>query len=406
MGGTLSAAELRLTLRLLLRPPAAEAGAAEDAFEKAFARAVRVPHAVSFGSGRVALWAILRALRIAEGDEVIIPGYTCVAVPNAVRFSGAQPVYADIDPLTYNVTAASCERIVTPRTRALVVGHTYGLPAPMAELREFAEARGLFLIEDAAHALGSEYRGKPVGSLGHAAFFSTEHSKTISTALGGVATTADPLLAEQLQSLQATFPYPDRNRIRRILIPHLIFGLCYRTLQKRLGDLLLFRSRLYRRAAWSTPECEHQGLEPPAYRWRMGEALARLGLEQLRRLPRPECCPGRGRQAILLRASWSGASIHPPLPVRIEPSTSACPIFPAAATFYWRRPRRKDLELGLWFELPVHPERTELAAVGYTHGDCPVAERTSRRIVNLPCHPGVTSSDVARYLDLLARVEG
>jgi perosamine synthetase len=405
MGGTLSAAEVRLTLRLFLRPPAAEAAAAEDAFEQSFARAVRAPHAVSFGSGRVALWAILRALQIGAGDEVIVPGYTCVAVPNAVRFSGARPVYADIDPLTFNVTAATCKQVVTLHTRALVVGHTYGLPAPMAELREFAAARGLLLIEDAAHALGSEYRGQPVGSLGDAAFFSTEHSKTISTALGGVATTADPSLAEKLRSLQATCPFPDATRVRRILFPHLIFGLCYRTRRKHLGDLLLFRSRLHRRAEWSTPECEHQGLEPPAYRWRMGEAQARLGLEQLRRLPRLNAA----RLAISKQYSQG----------LLERGLELPPTSGADRAVYVRLPylaRRRDallaaasaagLELGLWFESPVHPGRTELAAVGYTHGDCPVAERTSRQIVNLPCHPGATTSDVTRYLDLLARVEG
>src|SRR5438552_6748759 len=233
MGGTLSSAEMRLALRLYARPLSPDPGFAVDAFERAFTRAVAVPHAIAFGTGRAALWAILRALDVGAGDDVVIPGYTCVAVPNAVRFAGARPVYADIDPRTFNLTAATCERVLTPRTRALVVAHTYGLPAPMDELVALAEARGLLLIEDAAHALGSEHQGQPVGSLGDAAFFSTEHSKTISTGLGGVAATTDAALAARLRALQAACPPPDAGRVRRLLIPHLAFGLCYRNRRHR-----------------------------------------------------------------------------------------------------------------------------------------------------------------------------
>src|SRR5437764_7738 len=224
MGGTLSAAEVRLALRLFLRPLSGEVGRTVEAFESDFAEVVDVPHAAAFGSGRVALWAILRAMGVGVDDEVIVPGYTCVAVPNAVRFAGARPVYADIEARTFNVTAESCERVLTPRTRALVVGHTYGLPAPMEGLKALAARHGLLLIEDVAHALGSTYRGRQAGTWGDAAFFSTEHSKIITTGLGGVATTADPDLAARLRSIQASCPPPEAGRVRRLLIPHLAIG--------------------------------------------------------------------------------------------------------------------------------------------------------------------------------------
>lgn len=405
MGGTLSGAEMRLALRLYLRPPPAEPGVSVEAFEHAFARAVSVPHAIAFGSGRVALWAILRALGTGADDEVVIPGYTCVAVPNAVRFAGARPVYADIDPDTFNVTAATCERLLTARTRALVVSHTYGLPAPVEELRALAEARGLWLIEDAAHALGSQYRGQPVGSLAHAAFFSTEHSKTISTGLGGVATTKDPALAARLRSVQAACPPPGTARVRRLLIPHLAFGLCCRTRRHRLGEWLLYRSRLYRRAEWSTTDAELEGREPPGYRWRMGEAQARLGLEQLRRLPRLNAARAATAKAYAAALQARGLN-SPAAPGADHPVYVRFPYLARRRPALLAAARAAGLELGLWFEAPVHPRETNLAAVGYTGGNCPIAERTSRQIVNLPCHPDVNAADVARYVDLLAREEG
>jgi perosamine synthetase len=405
MGGTLSPSEVRLALRHYARPLSRQPGRTVESFEQAFARAVRVPHAVAFGNGRVALWAILRALGVGGDDEVVIPGYTCVAVPNAVRFAGARPVYAEIDASTFNVTAATCEQVVSRRTRAMVVAHTYGLPAPMEELRALAEARGLFLIEDAAHALGSEYRGQPVGSLGDAAFFSTEHSKSISTGLGGVATTTDAALAARLQSIQAACPPPDAHRVRRLLLPHLVFAHCCRTRRHLLGEWLLYRSRLYRRAEWSTAECELDGMEPPGYHWRMGDTQARLGLEQLRRLPRLNAA--RVATAKAYTEGLRSCGLDPPAtPGADRPVYARFPYRARRRDALLAAARAERLELGLWFEAPVHPKGTNLAAVAYVNGHCPVAEQTCRQIVNLPCHPGVTPEDVARYIELLARAEG
>src|SRR5689334_1354159 len=98
MGGTVSTAEMLLAARLFAMPSRDRPDGAVPAFERAFAQAAGASHAISFGAGRVSLWAILKALGVGAGDEVIVPGYTCVAVPNAVRFAGAQPAFADIDP--------------------------------------------------------------------------------------------------------------------------------------------------------------------------------------------------------------------------------------------------------------------------------------------------------------------
>jgi perosamine synthetase len=297
--------------------------------------------------------------------------------------------------------------VLTPRARALVVGHTYGLPAPIEELRALAARHRLFLIEDVAHALGSTYRGRPAGSWGDAAFFSTEHSKIITTGLGGVATSADPEVAARLKTIQATCPPPGAARVRRMLIPHLAIGLWYRKRQIRVGDLVLYRSRLYQFAVWGTPPAEHGGIEPSGYRSRMGDAQARLGLEQLRRLAKLNAARvatvhayeaalrERGVDLALAGATKADRTVYVRVPYRARRREALL----AAG-------REERLDLGLWFESPVHPGDTDLAAVGYSVGSCPVAEAACREIVNLPCHPMVTAADVTRYADLLARVEG
>jgi dTDP-4-amino-4,6-dideoxygalactose transaminase len=335
---------------------------------------------------------------------VIVPGYTCVAVPNAVRFAGARPCYADINPQSFNLTAGSCERVVSPRTRALVAAHTYGLPAPMAELQALAEEHGAYLLEDAAHALGAEYRGRPAGSLGHAAFFSTEHSKIISTALGGVATTSDAALASRLRQIQSSFPAAAAARVRRILIPHLVFGLCSRTRRHFLGEWLLFRSRLYRRAEWSTADAELAGIQPSGYLWRMGDAQARLGLEQLRRLEHLNAA--RVTNVKAYAAAMLSCGLEPPAATGSDrPVYVRLPYLARRREALRAAASREKLLLGEWFEAPVHPRQTNAAAIGYTHGSCPVGESTSEQIVNLPCHPGVTPTDIERYVALLRQVE-
>src|SRR5512135_1616150 len=121
-----------------------------------------------FYKGRVALFAILKAMGVNTGDEVIVPGFTCVVVPNAVIYNRALPVFVDIDGATYNIDPGKIEAKITKKTRAIIVQHTFGVPAEMDGITEIAKAHNLFLIEDSCHTLGSRYKGKPVGAFGDA----------------------------------------------------------------------------------------------------------------------------------------------------------------------------------------------------------------------------------------------
>ena len=220
-------------------------------FEQAFARAAGTAHAVSCSSGTAALHLVLAALGLRAGDEVVVPAFTMIATANAVTYTGATPVFADSDPVTWNVTAATLEPRITPRTRALVVVHTYGHPADMDPIRELADRRGLFLLEDAAEAHGAAYRGRPVGSLGDAATFSFYGNKIVTTGEGGMITTNDERLAGLVRRLRDHAFSPDRH------FWHTYTGYNYRmtNLQaavglaqvERLGDLVEARRENRRR---------------------------------------------------------------------------------------------------------------------------------------------------------------
>ncbi|PZU15451.1 MAG: perosamine synthetase [Citromicrobium sp.] len=165
------------------------------AFERAFADRHGVEHALAVTSCTTGLHLILAAMGIGPGDEVIVPAFTWVATANVVLYCGATPVFADVDPATYNIDPASAAAVVTGRTKAVIAVHLFGLCAEMDELRAALPSH-IAIIEDAACAAGAEYKGVAAGGLGLAASFSFHPRKSITTGEGGMVTTQDGELAE------------------------------------------------------------------------------------------------------------------------------------------------------------------------------------------------------------------
>ncbi len=180
-------------------------------FEGGIANACAADHAVATNNGTSALQLALAALGIGPGDEVIVPSLTFIATANAVRYLGATPVFADCDSHHWCIDPDEVERLFTPRTRAVVAVHLYGHPADMDAIIGIARARGAFVIEDAAEALGATYRGRPVGALGDAGVLSFYGNKLITTGEGGMLVTNDFRLAERARLLRDHAMDPERR---------------------------------------------------------------------------------------------------------------------------------------------------------------------------------------------------
>ncbi|MGC2164116.1 MAG: DegT/DnrJ/EryC1/StrS family aminotransferase [Silvibacterium sp.] len=171
-------------------------------FEHAMAQYIGVPHAIGVSSGTAGLHLCIRALNIGEGDEVIVPSFTFIAAANAIRYERATPVFVDIEPTTLNLDPQKIEAAITPRTRAILVVHTFGIPANMQAILEIAKRHNLFVIEDACEAIGAEYQGRRVGSLGDAAVFAFYPNKQITTGEGGMIVTRGEELATRVRALR------------------------------------------------------------------------------------------------------------------------------------------------------------------------------------------------------------
>ncbi len=170
------------------------------AFERAFAERHQVKHAIATTSCTTALHLILAAMEISPGDEVIVPAFTWVATANVVLYCGAIPVFADVDRGTFNLSASEVAAKVTPRTKAIIAVHLFGLCADIDAIANAAP--GVAIIEDAACAAGAAYKGRSSGALGFAAAFSFHPRKSITTGEGGMVTTNDAVLARRIQMLR------------------------------------------------------------------------------------------------------------------------------------------------------------------------------------------------------------
>ena len=173
------------------------------AFERAFAAYVGAPHAVAVSSGTAAIHLALVAAGIGAGDEVICPSLSFIATANAIVHAGARPVFAEVDERTYNLTADTVAARIGKRVKAILAVHQVGLPAELDALRALADERRVVLIEDAACAVGSSYRGRRIGAPhGLAACFSFHPRKVLTCGEGGMVTTADAHLAARVRALR------------------------------------------------------------------------------------------------------------------------------------------------------------------------------------------------------------
>lgn len=171
-------------------------------FEDAFTEWSGAEAGVAVSSCTTGLHLVLHALGVGQGDEVIVPSLSFIATANAVRHVGATPVFADVDRVTQNVTAATVEAVMSERTKAVMVVHQVGMPADLGELQKLCDARDVVMFEDAACAAGSTYRGAPVGCGPATAVFSFHPRKLLTTGEGGMITTSDAAFGERLRQLR------------------------------------------------------------------------------------------------------------------------------------------------------------------------------------------------------------
>lgn len=347
--------------------------------------------------GRVALSSILKAMGIGKGDEVALQAFTCIAVPEAVLSTEAKPVYVDIEHDGFNMEPGDLLEKITRKTRAVIIQHTYGIPADVEAIKEVADKYGIPLIEDCCHTLSSTFDGRTVGSFGVASFYSFEWGKPLVVGVGGCATVNDKDFFEALEQQYGDLDAPSAFRSSRIKIQYLISRLLYRPVfYWRLRDLFHFLSLLGVIEGNYNPDLD------------IGDFALKMPLDRKRLLIKKlDRVSSRDQRALSITDQYrtrilSDRFKHPELSEDCDVVFVRYPLITDLKSEVLSRARKARIEVADWFATPIHPlEENEWTKVRYEKGACPVAEKMARRIITLPVHETVTDRYVDRAVDFL-----
>lgn len=355
------------------------AGAA-DRLHHYVARTWQTPYVASFMGGRASLYAIVQALGLQPGDQVLVPAFTCQAVANAFSFHGIQLVFVDIELDTFGMDITAARNAVAPRGKALLLQHTFGLASRDTEaLCALAKSQGLYVIEDCAHATGGTYQDRLLGTFGDIAFFSSERSKVVNSVHGGWVITSDPALGEALSRVHSATPEPDPAYVDAVL-----YTLCREWMklpasqEAPLPGSLQALSQTGLSVVPQMQAAELGGLFTAQYHLRMPDRIAAIVLQQLRRLPSILARRRAGASRWLEWAAINGVA-HGHAIDGSAPTWLRFPILVDAQTKRDTGTLSHTLgcEIGVWFTTPIHPQPFKLP-------DCPNGMRASQQCVNLP----------------------
>lgn len=326
------------------------------AFEREFAAFSGTRHAVAVNSGTSALHLAFLAAGIGSGDEVITVPFTFVATAAAIAYTGARPVFVDIEPRSLTIDPARIEAAITPRTRAIVPVHLYGQPADIDPILEIARRRSLLVIEDAAQAHGAEYKGRRAGSLGDMGCFSFYPSKNLGAyGEGGLVTTANPEFARSIQLLR------DWGQEQRY--HHVVQAYNYR-MEGFQGAIL--RVKLGHLEAWT----EARRLNAQHY----DRLLADAGIETLETRP-------------------DSRHVYYVYAIRVRDRDGLQAALDAQA-----------IHTGIHYPIPVHLQKA-YAHLAYGPGDFPHSESAAAEVLSLPMYPELTPSQIETVVSAVKRYE-
>ena len=319
-------------------------------FEEAFADYCGATHGVATNNGTTALQTALEALGIGDGDRVVTTPFSFVATANAVRHAGATPVFADIDPETYNIDPHAVEAVIRDHddVAAILPVHLYGLPAPMGHLADLAETHDLALIEDAAQAHGAALDGDRVGTMGDAATFSFYPTKNMTTGEGGMVTT-------------------DRDDVARRASRFVDHG-----------------------------RDEHYHHVTLGHNFRMSDMNAAIGLEQLRKVP--AYTEARQETAARYDSALANSPLEAPtVPDGYEHVYHQYTVRTDDRARFSDHLERYGIDSAVYYPAPIH----EQPAYDHVGTSSPVAETAADEVLSIPVHPNMTTENVQRVVTAL-----
>lgn len=355
-----------------------------------------------FFRGRVALYSVLSALDINEGDQVAIQAFTCIAVPEAIFACGATPLYVDTSPQSVNMDSDDLEKKITANTKAIVVQHTFGIPAELDKIISIAKKHNIPIIEDCCHTLSSTYHGQIVGSFGIASFYSFEWGKPLVAGMGGILKVNNSDLQEKLEDNYNNFQYPRFTTELKLNLQYLAYQFLLRPSwywQLRSFYHLLSRFGTIK-GSYNPTGYDVQGIAE--------DFSLRMPTSTQKRLTDKLKSNHQNKQDL----SW----IVEQYKARITSSSVQQISVPSnASVVYSRYPlicvnkqkvletaKQINIEIADWYTTPVHPlAKEKWHLVNYKADSCPNAEKMALSIISLPINSKVTQKDIDKIIKVI-----
>jgi perosamine synthetase len=352
-----------------------------------------------FWKGRVGLYALMKSMGIGEGDEVILPGFTCVVVPNACLYLGAKPVYIDIARDTMNMDVALIEKSITSKTKLIISQNTFGLPPDSNSIKKIASKYNIPVVEDCTHGYGGHYEGRPNGTNSIASFYSTQWNKPFSTGIGGFAWTNDSNIANRMKVFEneAAEPSFSEKNLLNLLIK----------VRKTVGNSPAYWTMLkaYRKLSkiggfvGSSSDEELSGtIIPDGYLKKISAIQCREGISEIKNVQ--SYVEHRKNVAGIYISFLQSLRVHIP-EYNLEHTFLKFPLLVTDRDNFFRLAISSNIELGDWFNSPIHPIEKEWQKWMYVNGSCPNSEYISSHIVNLPTHQGIDSKKLEAIKNFL-----
>ena len=351
-----------------------------------------------FWKGRVALYALMKAYGIKKDDEVILPAFTCVVVPNAIIYCEAKPVYVDINPQTLNCDAEEIRKKITEKTKFIIAQNTFGLSSDLDAIMVIAKEKNIIVIEDCTHGLGGFYKGRKNGTIADASFFSTQWNKPFSTGIGGMAYVHDKDVAEKMKSIEKTSKAP--SFLERVQLSVL---LSVRSIMKApavywpMIKLYRFLSKNNLVVGSSQGNELDNPILPDDFLKQMANVQLKKGISELMKLNQYVS------HRIKVAAQYDEALRKLGIKINLNSDNAYLkyPLLVKDRKLFFELAAKKNIELGDWFISPIHPITEQFHLWQYDYGKFPIAEYVSAQIVNLPTHIDMGPKAVERVLSFL-----
>ncbi len=349
---------------------------------------------LTFYRGRVAMFQILKALGIGPGDLVATQAFTCLAVPEGILATGAKPCYIDTAVDQVNLCLQDLKLKWTPKIKAVIVQHTFGIPANIIPIKEFCDMQGVPLIEDCCHTFASELSDQLVGTFGVGAFYSFEWGKPIIAGVGGSAILNDPVLRSKVKDAYDQCGQPSKMRQLKVQAQYAVFNLLYRP-----STYWTMKSLFHKLSKIGAAEGNYN----PS-----GEVSSDFSTQMAQPLVKRVSVASRFAKSMIEHSNEISAKYEMELNPKLRRVCSP----EGSKTVYARFPLLVDdkqaviraaelakVEIADWYKTPIHPLRDqEFASVHYELGSCPRAENLSKHLISLPVNQKVSQQDIRRIV--------